>query len=119
MIGRKIHTRFDNVRPSPLTSVNEEVHGASYAQCIRRFGIGNSVLARDFRRQHKWTPGVISKRNGKVIYEVSVGEDTWKRHTNQLRRNIVLFPIKLNSVVLHSDILLETFELEQKADMPL
>ncbi|KAA3673851.1 uncharacterized protein DEA37_0012493 [Paragonimus westermani] len=104
MVRRKIRTRFDNVRPSPLTSPNE-VHSASYAQC-------NSVLARDFRGQDKWTAGVISKRNGKVIY-------IWKRHINQPLRNPGSFPIKPNPALLHWDILLDIFELEQKADMPL
>ncbi|KAA3669787.1 uncharacterized protein DEA37_0006421 [Paragonimus westermani] len=45
MVGRKIHTRFDNIRPSPLTSENEEVHRTNYAQCIRHFNIGDSVPA--------------------------------------------------------------------------
>ncbi|KAF8562896.1 hypothetical protein P879_11885 [Paragonimus westermani] len=74
MVGQIIHTRFDNIGPSPLTSTNEEVHSTSYTQCFRRFNIGDSVLARDFRGQDKWTPAVISRRKGKVIYEVTVGK---------------------------------------------
>ncbi|KAF5395688.1 hypothetical protein PHET_11729 [Paragonimus heterotremus] len=87
-----------------------------YAQCIRRLDIGDSMLERDFRGQDKWTPAVISKRNGKVIYEVTVGEDTWRRHINQLRRNPGLLPIKPDSTSLHWDILLDTFELERTTD---
>ncbi|KAF5396898.1 hypothetical protein PHET_09589 [Paragonimus heterotremus] len=112
----KIRTRFDNIRPSPLTSANE-VHRTGYAQCIRRFNIGDSVLARDFRGQDKWTAVVISKRKGKVIYEVSVGEDTRRKHINQLRRNPCLFPIKPDPTLLQWDILLNIFELHKKADM--
>ncbi|KAA3674732.1 uncharacterized protein DEA37_0003174 [Paragonimus westermani] len=67
MFGRKIRTRLNNIRPSPVTSASE-VRRAGYAQCIRRFNIGDSVLARDFRSQDKWTPVVISKRNGKRTY---------------------------------------------------
>ncbi|KAA3682467.1 uncharacterized protein DEA37_0009801 [Paragonimus westermani] len=113
MFGRKILTSLDNI--IPVTSDNE-VHRTGCAQCIRRFNIGDSVLVRDFRGQDKWTPAVISKRKGKVIYEVIVGEDTWRRHIDQLRRNPGLLPSKPDSASLHWDILLDTFDLERRAD---
>ncbi|KAA3675813.1 uncharacterized protein DEA37_0005280 [Paragonimus westermani] len=65
------------------------------------------------RGQDKWTPAVILKRKRKVIYEVIVREDTWRRHVDQLRRNPGLLPSEPDPASLHWDNLLDTFDLKR------
>lgn len=57
-------------------------HGAKR----HKFELGQSVLARDYRRGHDpWILGEIIGKRGSVMYEVRIGTQTWIRHTNQLR----------------------------------
>ncbi|KAA3677565.1 diphthamide biosynthesis protein 2 [Paragonimus westermani] len=57
-------------------------HGAQ----SRSFELGQPVLARDYRgKRVAWTPGIIRRRRGTVLYEVQVGTHTSVRHANQIR----------------------------------
>ncbi|KAF5403072.1 hypothetical protein PHET_03633 [Paragonimus heterotremus] len=85
-----------------------------YAQCIRRFTIDDSVLARDFRGQNKWTPAVISKRTGKVIYEVTVGEKSGEDISTSYGGTMAYF--RSNQTHHHY---IGTFKLEKKTGVPL
>ena len=50
----------------------------------RVFEVGQSVLVRNLREGPCWVIRVVSKRLGPVTYEVEVGGQVWKRHTDQL-----------------------------------
>ena len=55
----------------------------------RSFEVGNLVYARDFRSgAAPWTPGKVTTRIGRTIYEVEVDGGVWKRHANQLRQRM-------------------------------
>ncbi|KER20941.1 hypothetical protein T265_10627 [Opisthorchis viverrini] len=44
------------------------------------------VLVRDYSVRHPmWTPGLILRRRGKVLYKIQVGPGKWIRHANQIR----------------------------------
>ncbi|CAF2039059.1 unnamed protein product [Rotaria magnacalcarata] len=54
----------------------------------RYFIKNNKVLVRDFRNNPtniKWTPGILIDRQGSRIWTVKVGNDTWRRHENQMK----------------------------------
>lgn len=54
-----------------------------YSDTARSFDVGQQVLAHDYRGD-KWTPGRIVTRSGPLMYEVDIGEHTWRRHVDQL-----------------------------------
>ena len=55
----------------------------------REFDIGESVLARNLREGPKWLPGTIIERTGPVSYRVQVGDQLWRRHTDQLLSSLI------------------------------
>lgn len=57
---------------------------------MRQLEIGDSVLARDYRGDHKWVPVKVKERTGPLPYKVEIAPDTiWRRHIDQLRRSNV------------------------------
>ena len=91
LMHRSIRTRLDLVHPS-LTDVisrHQQSQCLSHdnSQPLRRFAVGDMVLARDYRtNQAKWSEGTITQVLGPLTYEVYLPDTqlTWKRHTDQL-----------------------------------
>ncbi|CAH8498480.1 unnamed protein product [Schistosoma intercalatum] len=116
LLGRKIRTHFDVIRPTPAIEPQRNLsmekqfnrhHGAQR----RLFTVGQKVLAMDYRGKHPtWTAGRILKKKGSVVYEVSVGSEVWVRHANQLKAT----SIASNKIQyrLPLDVLLDTFEIK-------
>ena len=46
--------------------------------------MSQSVFVRNLREGPCWVIGVVSKRLGRVTYEIEVGGQVWKRHADQL-----------------------------------
>ena len=56
----------------------------------RELGIGQTVMARNYRTKEKWVSGVITAHPGPLSYEVSVAPNTvWRRHIDQLKETAV------------------------------
>ena len=68
LMGRRLRTRLELLRPD------------------RGFEVGEPVMAKDYRnRGSVWTKGVIQDRLGPVTYRVQVEKLLWKRHIDQWR----------------------------------
>ena len=109
MFGRKVKTIFDNLRPS-LNNERTQERKPQPQVIIRGFKVGDSVLARDYRHGATWSPGVVLRRKGAVIYEIKVGTHVWTRHINQLRRNAN--GVSKDTSNISFEILLDTFAMK-------
>ena len=86
LLGRKVRSQLSLLRqpaeedPQP-TSVPTKGR-------VGEFAPGDLVYARDYRggTHGRWQPGLVSERLGRVRYRVAVGNFSWIRHANQLRR---------------------------------
>ncbi|MFH4981289.1 hypothetical protein AB6A40_007998, partial [Gnathostoma spinigerum] len=92
LLGRRLRTSLDLIRPTSPTplrrdNVMEHQFNRAHGARNRSFARGDFVLVRNHRSpQPQWTNGQILRRHGRVLYDVQVGSDVWRRHTNQLRR---------------------------------
>ena len=78
--------------------------------------VGTLVFARDYRPgKESWTEATITGHRGKVIYEVTVGSETWIRHRNQLRPRQLSITTTSNEPSLPLDVLLDTYSLPRSA----
>lgn len=89
MLGRRLRSRLDAVRPSSLRAVEEaqEREGARCGGTERNVAVGQAVMARDYRpRTDKWAPATVVARDTPVTYRVRLadGGQEWKRHIDQL-----------------------------------
>ena len=84
---RNLRTRLDLVKPNARRTVeNQQTKQSSGHSLTRQFMVGQPVAVREYKKDQKWVPGVISSRNGPLSYQVEVsGNATWKRHVDQIR----------------------------------
>ncbi|XP_049283851.1 uncharacterized protein K02A2.6-like [Anopheles funestus] len=84
MFGRNIRTCLELLHPIKKKEANIQ------NEQEREFSPGHFVFAKIYSRNTwKWTPGVIIKRRGNVLYDVSTTErGVIKSHINQLRRRM-------------------------------
>lgn len=115
-LGRQLRTSMDLVRPTAPAEAwknleMEKDHNRRHGARERSFTRGDLVLVRDYHNQKKvWRNGVVLRRRGRVIYDVQVGADVWRRHTNQLRRRDKTHDVPKPDEVL--DVLLDDFNLQ-------
>ena len=91
LMHRSIQTRLDLVYPS-LTDVisrhqKSQCPSHDNSQPLRRFAVGDTVLARDYRtNQAKWSEETMTQVLGPLTSEVYLPDTQlkWKRHTDQL-----------------------------------
>lgn len=90
MMGRRLRSRLDLVRPSMSSEVqHRQFQGTLYKRsCARTFNVGSAVLVRNYRGPPKWLKGVIVSQSGPVSFQVKVstrtGTQIWRRHHDQL-----------------------------------
>lgn len=82
-LGRKLRCRLSLLKPSVevrrLNSVNDHL-------VVKRFQVGQKVIARNYNSKRKWVFGVIKAVKGKLHYEIQLENGgVWRRHVNQLR----------------------------------
>ncbi|KER34119.1 hypothetical protein T265_00007 [Opisthorchis viverrini] len=83
LMGRKLRTVHSSMLPTQPTESRSIPVAVGTP-----FKVGTPVLVRDYRPGHdSWIAGRILRKRGSVMYDVSVGQDTWTRHQNQLRLN--------------------------------
>ncbi|XP_062606687.1 uncharacterized protein K02A2.6-like [Saccostrea cucullata] len=87
-IGRSLQSRLDLIKPDIEQNVkNKQFHIASKrSSSLRVFEPGHSVIVRDYRHSSKsdWVPGTVQEQTGPVSYRVQVGDNTWRRHVDQI-----------------------------------
>lgn len=82
-MNRHLRSRIDLLKPNLRREVQNKQFNTMSSETARSFDVGQQVLARDYR-ENKWSPGRIATRTGPLMYEVDVGEHTWRRHVDQL-----------------------------------
>ena len=93
-LQRKLRTRFDLLKPDLQSVVTtkqatQKKHHDQHSR-LRQFSAGQLVMARDFRSQDKWLPGVIQSQSGPVSYDVELENGKIvKRHVDHLRKRSV------------------------------
>ncbi|XP_059048821.1 uncharacterized protein K02A2.6-like [Achroia grisella] len=94
LLGRRLRTRLDAVRPntSDIVRQAQDKQVAEAGGMDRTFEVGESVIARDYSsRGDKWTEGQITSKTGPVSYTVQLNTgNACRRHSDQL------WPLKRN-----------------------
>lgn len=81
LMGRKLRTIHHAMLPR--TEAHQEALPVKHGSL---FEVGSAVYARDYRGDGGiWKSGHILRKNGNVMFDVAVGNETWSRHKNQLR----------------------------------
>ena len=90
MLGRRLRTKLDLLRPNIRTTVvrrqvtQKENHDGKRE--LRTFEIDGEVYAQNFALGSKWVPGTICAIDGPVSYVVRLEDGRiWRRHIDQLR----------------------------------
>lgn len=95
LMGRRLRIRLDLLIPS----VENHVEVRQYSPMVnrtakrglRQFHAGDAVLARNYGREEKWIPRVVTEvLGGSRHYMVEVFGSLWKRHVDQLLRRPTL-----------------------------
>ncbi|CAH8609833.1 unnamed protein product [Dicrocoelium dendriticum] len=96
LMGRRLRTTLDLLtprRPLPQTRnfAMEQQYNRRYGAQRRMFRVGEFVSAAAIQgRRISWIPGRIVRRRGRVMYDVQVGAQVWRRHANQLKPRCTL-----------------------------
>ena len=87
-LNRRPRTQLDMLRPSARDQVfrRQIDQKKSHDRCCkaREFQVGQRVLVRNVRDGPKWVLGEVCGMTGPLSYEVSVGDQVWRRHVEQL-----------------------------------
>ena len=86
-MGRSLGTRLERIRPDVARTVrrSQEKVEERIKSNVRKFSIGEHVMVRDYRNNHKWMPGTVSKQTGPVSYKIEIAPGTeWRRHIDQI-----------------------------------
>ncbi|XP_016303649.1 uncharacterized protein K02A2.6-like [Sinocyclocheilus anshuiensis] len=88
-LGRQLRTRLDALKPSVTAAVRlsqtSQVLWRAGRSKQRQFGVGDVVLACDYRGRERWTSGMVMAQSGPVSYTVDVGaSEEWRCHADQL-----------------------------------
>ena len=92
LMGRKLRTVLDAIRPDRSTRPNIAPVPTVESQPVRNFDDGTLVFARNFGQGPPWIPAVVNRRTGPVNYEVRSGDNLLHRHSNQIRSRSELSP---------------------------
>ena len=88
-LGRRLRSRLDLLQPNNKRTVQDRQIKQAKRACdrkLRHFAVGQTVLARSYRGDHKWVPATVKERRGPLSYTVEVASGTvWRRHVDQLR----------------------------------
>ena len=120
MLGRKIRTKLDLLVPKAHSELRnkkmEDQYNSYHGTRAKHFKIGDSVVVRNYvGYKVTWIPAIVKNRVGWVMYEVSLRNDTWIRHANQMRLNFADYEQQSTKDL---DCLLDTFELLESSNFP-
>ena len=71
---RSLGTRLERIQPDVARTVrgSQEKVEERIKSKVRTFSIGEYVMVRDYRTNHKWMPGTVSKQTGPVSYKIEI-----------------------------------------------
>ena len=86
MLGRKMRTRLDLLKPQPAERVLDAQarQMMKHHQRLPEYQVGDKVLVRNYAGGQKWKNGTVLGRTGPVSYQVTVEGLIWSRHAGQL-----------------------------------
>ena len=85
MLGRRVRTRMDLLRPNAAEKVlNAQAQQMEKNRRFPEFTTGARVLVRNYSGGAKWKRGTVAGRTGPVSYTVNVDGLVWSRHAGQL-----------------------------------
>ena len=91
LMGRRLKSRFDLLKPNIATKVEQKQREQKYNHdshaISRQFQEGDSVYARDFRQGQSWLTGTIVRGLGPVSFEVKTSDGQLiRRHQDHIRK---------------------------------
>ena len=93
MMGRKLRTQLDLLRPSTSNIVHQsqerqkKAHDRSARP--RHFTAGDNVYYRNYRQGPSWLPGVVVDQEGSVLFKIRLPDGKIvRRHVDQLRQRV-------------------------------
>jgi transposase InsO family protein len=85
LLGRKIRTHLDIMRPDRRNKVTVPQLQKKLSGRVRAFEVGELVLVKNFGRGPKWMPGSVMERTGSTNYTVELSHGGLAhRHINQM-----------------------------------
>ncbi|KAL1478650.1 hypothetical protein MTO96_016031, partial [Rhipicephalus appendiculatus] len=93
LLGRRLRTRLDLIRPAVENRVRQRQFDQTRRHPCRDnvIAVGDSVSVRNFRSGPKWLCATVLARTGPVSYRLSVltprGVFQWVRHQNHIRND--------------------------------
>ncbi|XP_053092543.1 uncharacterized protein K02A2.6-like [Pangasianodon hypophthalmus] len=98
-LGRPLRSRLDLLKPNLKRTIQDkQLKQSQGGGKTRELEVGDNVLARDYRGDHKWMPARVKERTGPLSYTVEVAPDIlWRWHIDQLRSsNVPLESVPVN-----------------------
>lgn len=91
LIGRRLRSRMDLIRPDERTNVaqSQDRQQQSYNVRVRPrdFAVGDEVWVKTFSKgEAKWSFGIIQKQIGPVTFLIKVNDQVMKRHVDHVIR---------------------------------
>ena len=87
-LNRRPKTRLDLLRPDLGRRVESKQNNQKVAHDAhsknREFQVDEKVLVQNFRGEPKWLEATVVERTGPVSYKVMIGEETSRRHVDQM-----------------------------------
>ena len=86
LMGRKMRTQLDLLKPQPAEKVldAQAQQMMNHSQKLPEYEAGDKVLVRNYSGGSKWKKGAVLGHTGPVSYEVTVEGLVWSRHAGQL-----------------------------------
>ena len=96
LVGRRLRTRLDLLKPNTAVTVEEKQLKQKRQHDARAkdqtFELGNLVFLKNFGRGRRWLRGKITKITGPVSYHVLLDDGRQRRcHQDQLRLGVIEF----------------------------
>ena len=93
MLGRRLHSLLDNIRPSLERKVNvnqerqKKAHDSHASS--REFVIGDQVYVKNYGSGNSWLPGKVTNKLGSTMYGVLLNDGrSVRKHADQMRSRI-------------------------------
>ncbi|KAJ8417518.1 hypothetical protein AAFF_G00223610 [Aldrovandia affinis] len=83
-LKRNLRSRMDLFKSDVRRDVENKQFKHLNDKPTRSLSVGQNVLARNYRTD-KWQSGRKATRTGSLLYTVGIGENTWRRHVDQIR----------------------------------
>ncbi len=110
MFGRKLNSTFGQLKPE---TKSQRRGGGNDSKKVRSFEEGSLVWYKNFNLGNKWLPGIISKRLGKVVYEVrQVNEGKVNRHVDHLVLRVVQDTTKVQRNLVSNTSASSSFDID-------